>query len=65
MSQDPPPDGCRCGKTRHLTRKEARHAASKLAAYRKGRIRTYQCDGGFWHVTTKGPAYAAYFRRRS
>jgi len=56
---------CRCGKARHLTRREARQAARKLAAYRKGRLRTYRCGGGFWHVTSKGADYAAYFRRRS
>ena len=44
---------CECGKVRYLTRKEARRSARTFLGSHTGRLRAYQCDGGFWHLTSQ------------
>ena len=57
---------CECGKTRYLSRGNARQAARRASGEARslGKLRAYRCHGGFWHLTTKGPAYAMFYRRR-
>lgn len=53
---------CECGKVRYLTRKEARRRARTILGSRAGKLRAYQCDGGFWHLTSE-PAWRTTFYR--
>lgn len=47
-------NSCECGKVRYLTRKEARHHARTFrGSHDYGKLRAYQCDGGFWHLTSQ------------
>ena len=43
---------CECGKVRYLTRKHARREACRFHRTH-GKLRAYQCDGGFWHLTSR------------
>lgn len=44
---------CECGKIRYFTRKEARHSARTIQGSHKSKLRAYQCDSGFWHLTSQ------------
>ena len=53
---------CECGKVRYLTRKHAKRTARTLLGSRKGTLRAYQCDGGFWHLTSQSAGRATVWR---
>jgi hypothetical protein len=46
---------CDCAKVRYLTRKHARSDA-RTFRHRRGKLRAYRCDGGFWHLTSQSTA---------
>ena len=52
---------CVCGKVRYLTRGEARREARRFR-HRTSKLRAYQCDGGFWHLTSQGTRRATVWR---
>jgi hypothetical protein len=47
---------CECGKVRYLSRKHARRAGRTFTGKRRGKLRAYRCDGGFWHLTSQSTA---------
>ena len=52
---------CDCGKVRYFTRKEARREARVIRGT-KGKLRAYECGGGFWHLTSQSAGRAAIWR---
>lgn len=52
---------CECGKVRYLNRREAKQRARALGS-RTGKVRTYHCDGGFWHLTSVTAEATTFFR---
>lgn len=60
------PDTCACGKVRYLGKASAKAAARQIRGRGKGgRMRAYQCGGGFWHLTSQSTARTTRFRERS
>jgi hypothetical protein len=55
-------DTCECGKVRYLTRKHARRAGRTFTGKRRGKLRAYRCDGGFWHLTSESTARTTAYR---
>jgi hypothetical protein len=49
---------CECGKVRYLSRAAAKRGARRLNSVgkRRGKVRAYLCDGGFWHLTSESTA---------
>ena len=60
------PDTCACGKIRYLDKAPAKAAARQIRGRGKGggRMRAYQCPGGFWHLTSQSTARTTRFRQR-
>ena len=53
---------CECGKIRYLSRKNARQDARRFQGIPAGKLRAYQCGGGFWHLTSE-PTWKTTFYR--
>jgi hypothetical protein len=56
-------DSCECGKVRYLTRSQAKRNARAFHGKRRGKLRAYRCDGGFWHLTSQSTARTTFYRR--
>jgi len=55
---------CTCGKQRYISRSEARLAAriEKGRGRGKNKLRVYQCEGGYYHLTSKSTSSTTYLR---
>ena len=54
---------CACGKHRFGSRRVARLAARKIRGGGGPKMRSYECDGGFWHLTSASARDTEYLRR--
>lgn len=57
--------GCACGKVRYTSKAQAKQTARGFRGRRKGKMRAYQCEGGFWHLTSQSTARTTFFRNQA
>lgn len=57
--------GCGCGKIRYLSKAQAKATARAFRGARRGKVRAYQCAGGFWHLTSVSAERMAVLRQRA
>jgi hypothetical protein len=57
--------GCACGKVRYESKAQAKRTARAFRGPRRGKLRAYQCAGGFWHLTSLSAAQITYYRERA